>query len=114
VLSRASFNISLPDGRALALGPRTLVMGIVNVTPDSFADGGRRFDPEVAIAAACEMARLGADIIDIGGESTRPGAAPLPAEDELAASSTSRSRSTHTRLKSPNGPSTSGPRSSTT
>jgi dihydropteroate synthase len=84
VLSRASFNISLPDGRALALGPRTLVMGIVNVTPDSFADGGRRFDPEVAIAAACEMARLGADIIDIGGESTRPGAAPLPAEDELA------------------------------
>src|SRR5262249_11096482 len=81
---RAPFTVPLPDGRTLSLGPRTLVMAILNVTPDSFADGGRRFDPAVAIEAALEMARLGADIIDVGGESTRPGAAPAPAGDELA------------------------------
>ena len=59
-------------------------MAIVNVTPDSFADGGERFDADVAIADAVRMAEQGADIIDIGGESTRPGAAPLPEEEELA------------------------------
>ena len=53
-------------------------MGIVNVTPDSFADGGLRFDPDAAIAGAKQMAADGADIIDIGAESTRPGADPLP------------------------------------
>jgi dihydropteroate synthase len=58
-------------------------MAIVNVTPDSFADGGERFDPDVAIAAAVAMVRQGADILDIGGESTRPGAAPLPSGEEL-------------------------------
>ena len=57
-------------------------MGIVNVTPDSFADGGERFDPDRAIADAVQMVDDGADIIDIGGESTRPGADPLPAEEE--------------------------------
>jgi dihydropteroate synthase len=57
-------------------------MGIVNVTPDSFADGGLRFDPERAIADALQMEADGADILDIGGESTRPGAEPLPLEDE--------------------------------
>jgi dihydropteroate synthase len=57
-------------------------MGIVNVTPDSFADGGLRFDAAVAIADAERMVTDGADIIDIGGESTRPGAAPLPADEE--------------------------------
>jgi dihydropteroate synthase len=57
-------------------------MGILNVTPDSFADGGDRLDPDMAIAAALEMARAGADLVDIGAESTRPGAAPLPAEEE--------------------------------
>jgi dihydropteroate synthase len=67
----------------LELGARTLVMGIVNVTPDSFADGGARLDPDVAIADACRMAADGADILDIGGESTRPGAEPLPEADEL-------------------------------
>jgi dihydropteroate synthase len=61
---------------------RTLVMGIINVTPDSFADGGRRFDPEVAIQDALQMARDGADVVDIGAESTRPGADPLPAGEE--------------------------------
>ena len=73
----------LPDGRTLALGQRTLVMAIVNVTPDSFADGGERFDPETAIADAIGMAEAGADILDIGGESTRPGAPPLDEQEEL-------------------------------
>jgi dihydropteroate synthase len=58
-------------------------MGIVNVTPDSFADGGLRFDPARAIDDALRMIEDGADIIDVGGESTRPGAEPLPAEEEL-------------------------------
>ena len=58
-------------------------MGIVNVTPDSFADGGVRFDPDVASADAVKMADAGADLIDIGGESTRPGAPPVPTEEEL-------------------------------
>jgi dihydropteroate synthase len=58
-------------------------MGILNITPDSFADGGSRLDPEVAIADALRMVADGADIIDIGGESTRPGAEPLPVDEEL-------------------------------
>ena len=58
-------------------------MAIVNVTPDSFADGGVRFDPDVAIADAVRMVADGADILDIGGESTRPGADPLPVQEEL-------------------------------
>ena len=57
-------------------------MGIVNVTPDSFADGGERFDPDRAIVDAVQMVADGADIIDVGGESTRPGADPLPADEE--------------------------------
>jgi dihydropteroate synthase len=60
--------------RSLSLGERTLVMGVVNVTPDSFSDAGESADPEVAVAHALELLREGADIIDIGGESTRPGA----------------------------------------
>lgn len=63
---------------------RTLIMGIVNVTPDSFFDGGRRLDPGKAIADGAAMAASGADIIDIGGESTRPGARPVSEKDELA------------------------------
>jgi len=62
---------------------RTLVMGIVNVTPDSFADGGRYFDPERAVAHGLELAAQGADLLDVGGESTRPGAEPVPLEEEL-------------------------------
>jgi dihydropteroate synthase len=58
-------------------------MGIVNVTPDSFADGGVRFDPDRAIADAIQMAADGADIIDVGGESTRPGSAPVDEDEEL-------------------------------
>jgi dihydropteroate synthase len=77
------FTVPLPDGRQLHLGERTLVMGIVNVTPDSFADGGVRFDADVAIADAVKMVDAGADLIDIGGESTRPGAPPVPTDEEL-------------------------------
>jgi dihydropteroate synthase len=61
---------------------RTFVMGIVNVTPDSFSDGGRFFDPEMAVSRGIEMVGDGADIIDIGGESTRPGSDPVSIEDE--------------------------------
>jgi dihydropteroate synthase len=69
--------------RTLALGERTLVMGILNATPDSFSDGGHCADPEAALDRALEMAAQGADIIDIGGESTRPGAAPVPVMQEI-------------------------------
>jgi dihydropteroate synthase len=69
--------------RTLAFGGRTLVMGILNVTPDSFSDGGQFFDLERAVAHAAEMLSDGADIIDIGGESTRPGGANVAATEEL-------------------------------
>ncbi|WP_374712538.1 dihydropteroate synthase [Symbiobacterium terraclitae] len=65
------------------MGRRTLIMGILNVTPDSFSDGGRWAEPEQAVAHALEMLAEGADIIDVGGESTRPGHEPVPAEEEL-------------------------------
>ncbi len=67
----------------LGLGKRTLVMGILNVTPDSFSDGGKFFTLESALERARQLIREGADIIDIGGESTRPGAEPVPEEEEL-------------------------------
>lgn len=60
------------------------VMGIVNVTPDSFSDGGRFLDPSAALAQALRLVADGADILDIGGESTRPGATPVPAAEEIA------------------------------
>lgn len=81
---RASFTLRLPDGGALELGARTLVMGILNVTPDSFADGGAYVDPDRAVDAALALEADGADIVDLGGESTRPGAAELSADDEAA------------------------------
>jgi len=67
----------------LDLSARTHIMGVLNVTPDSFSDGGRFFDPADAIAHAEEMVENGADIIDIGGESTRPGSEFVPLEVEL-------------------------------
>jgi dihydropteroate synthase len=79
---RPRFSVPLPDGRTLELGERPFVMAIVNVTPDSFADGGRRLDPDRAIADALHMEAEGADILDVGGESTRPGATPVPADEE--------------------------------
>lgn len=71
-------------GRALELGPRPLVMGIINVTPDSFSDGGRFAATERAIEHGRRLAAEGADLLDIGGESSRPGAQPVTLEEELA------------------------------
>jgi dihydropteroate synthase len=63
-------------------GERPAVMGIVNVTPDSFSDGGRFLDPDAAVAHGLELAAAGADVLDVGGESTRPGAAPVDEDEE--------------------------------
>lgn len=79
---RKHFRLRLPR-RALALGEYTLVMGILNVTPDSFSDGGLYLDTEAAVAQAIAMEAAGAHIIDIGGESTRPGSAGVSANEEL-------------------------------
>jgi dihydropteroate synthase len=70
--------------REITLTARPLVMGILNVTPDSFSDGGLYLDPDKAAVRALAIAREGADLLDLGGESTRPGADPVPAEIELA------------------------------
>jgi dihydropteroate synthase len=80
---RRSYTLALPDGRTLELGARTLVMGILNVTPDSFSDGGRFNDPSRAVDRALTMMAAGADLIDIGGESTRPGAPRVDADVEM-------------------------------
>ena len=69
----------LAHGGHLDVGAKAMLMGIVNVTPDSFSDGGEFAEPEQAIAQARRMVAEGADIIDIGGESTRPGATPVAA-----------------------------------
>jgi dihydropteroate synthase len=71
-------------GRRLEFGARTFVMGVVNVTPDSFSDGGRFLSADAAIAQGEALARAGADVLDIGGESTRPGAQPISADEERA------------------------------
>lgn len=80
---RRAYTVPLPGGRRLQLGAKTLVMGIINVTPDSFSDGGVLIDPARAIEAGVQMVAEGADILDVGGESTRPGALPLSEEEEL-------------------------------
>jgi dihydropteroate synthase len=69
--------------RTLQLGERTLIMGILNVTPDSFSDGGKYDDPDRALAQALELEAAGADLLDVGAESTRPGAARVPEGEEL-------------------------------
>jgi len=71
-------------GRQIACGGRTLIMGILNVTPDSFSDGGKFQTLETAVARGLQMAGEGADIIDVGGESTRPGAKPVQTSEEIA------------------------------
>jgi dihydropteroate synthase len=83
VVPRPSFSIPLPGNHLLDLGERTLVMGILNITPDSFADGGLYLDPGAAEAAAIEMEAEGADLIDIGGESTRPGSEQISVDEEI-------------------------------
>jgi len=81
---RRPFSVPIPGRAPLVLGPRTLVMGVINVTPDSFSDGGRALDPAQAVDIAQAMQAAGADLIDVGGESTRPGAEPVAAAQELA------------------------------
>ena len=61
---------------------RPLVMGVLNVTPDSFSDGGRWIDPDAAVAHGLDMVAAGADVVDVGGESTRPGAEPVEEAEE--------------------------------
>ena len=81
-LRRKTFRLKLPS-RTLVLGERTLVMGVLNVTPDSFSDGGQFLDPASAIEHALAMESAGADILDVGGESTRPGSGEVRASEEL-------------------------------
>jgi len=83
MIHRKTFHLRLRSG-VLKLGERTLVMGVLNVTPDSFSDGGTFLEPRRAIEHALEMERAGADWLDIGGESTRPGSTGTRAETELA------------------------------
>jgi dihydropteroate synthase len=81
---RPEFALRFADGGRLALGRRTAVMGILNLTPDSFYDGGRHAGREAALRAAAAIAEAGADLLDVGGESTRPGAAAVGADEETS------------------------------
>jgi len=81
--TRPHFELSV-RGRKVQLGSRTVIMGVLNATPDSFSDGGLYLDPAAAIARGVEMVRQGADWIDVGGESTRPSSRPVSAEEEVA------------------------------
>lgn len=69
--------------KEIVIGERTLIMGVLNVTPDSFSDGGRYYSIEAAVKRAEQIAQQGADIIDIGGESTRPGYVPISEQEEI-------------------------------
>jgi dihydropteroate synthase len=80
--ARQPYTLTL-RGSACVLGPRTWIMGVVNVTPDSFSDGGRFATTEAAVREGSEQFEAGADIVDVGGESTRPGANVVPADEEI-------------------------------
>ena len=82
MIRRKKFTLRLPS-RKLVLGERTLIMGVLNVTPDSFSDGGQFLEARSAIEHAFQMERDGADLLDIGGESTRPGSQGVSAQQEL-------------------------------
>jgi dihydropteroate synthase len=81
-LSKAHYRLPCRQ-RTFTLGKKTLLMGVLNVTPDSFSDGGLFLEREKAVARGLKMVEEGADLIDVGGESTRPGSKPLPLEEEL-------------------------------
>jgi dihydropteroate synthase len=81
MIMRKKFRLKLRS-RTLVLGERTLVMGVLNVTPDSFSDGGEFFDNDAAVGRAFQMERDGADLIDVGAESTRPGSSGISVEEE--------------------------------
>src|SRR5258706_1101439 len=83
MIKRRTCQLELPSG-ALTLGQRTLLMGVLNVTPDSFSDGGKFLDAQRAIGRALEMERAGADLLDIGGETTRPGSTGTGAQTGIA------------------------------
>src|SRR5215467_14263048 len=80
-MARKRFEWKLRD-RTVSLGERTLIMGVLNITPDSFSDGGKYMDPDRAFARAVELEEQGADIIDVGAESTRPGSERISAAEE--------------------------------
>jgi len=82
MFKRRKFKLKL-SSQTLLLGERTLVMGVLNVTPDSFSDGGKFIGPSAAVKQALAMEAAGADVIDIGAESTRPGSREISAEEEL-------------------------------
>src|SRR4028118_1609457 len=81
-MTRTRTNWKIRD-HVLMVGERTLIMGVLNVTPDSFSDGGKYLDPDAAADRALEMEAQGADLIDIGAESTRPGSERINAGEEL-------------------------------
>lgn len=81
-MTRKLYYWKLKD-REIRLGERTLILGVLNVTPDSFSDGGKYLDPDRAFARALELEDAGADVLDIGGESTRPGSSRIAAGEEL-------------------------------
>jgi dihydropteroate synthase len=81
---RKSFVLNLGNRSKMALGASTAVVGVLNITPDSFSDGGQNFEPAAAIKRALEMESEGANIIELGGESTRPGATRLSVDEELS------------------------------
>lgn len=83
ILDNLNARHTLPLGDGIELGEHTAIMGILNVTPDSFYDGGRHATTDAAVDRALDMAAAGADVIDVGGESTRPGAAAVDLEEEL-------------------------------
>ncbi len=80
---RLDYHLELPGRREWRLGDGPAIMGILNVTPDSFSDGGRHLDPEHAIEHGVRLVEEGADVIDVGGESTRPGSSPVSADEEI-------------------------------
>ncbi len=82
LLMRKNYTWKLPRA-SIELGSRTAIMGILNLTPDSFSDGGLYHEPELALDRALEMEAEGADLLDIGGQSTRPGSAPVGASEEI-------------------------------
>ncbi|MDA0841989.1 MAG: dihydropteroate synthase, partial [Planctomycetota bacterium] len=82
IVARPEFTVPCTS-QSLVLGKRTLLMGIVNVTPDSFSDGGKFFDLDAAVKQALRLEEEGADILDFGAESTRPGSDAVSAEEEI-------------------------------
>src|SRR3954465_2178472 len=83
MVDRKRFEWKLRGTRTLQLGDRALIVAILNITPDSFSDGGKYSDPDRAYARAIELEELGADIIDVGAESTRPGSARVSLAEEI-------------------------------